>query len=819
MQVSRQQLEDWLQAPEDEHLEFKEAKNRFDFEKLVRYCAALANEGGGWMVLGVADQRPREVVGTVAFPDLERTRTGLVERLQLKIQAHSIDYNAARVVIFTVPSRPQGVPVHYKGAYWMRSGDALLPMTQDQLRAIFSESSPDFSEEVCAAATLDDLAPEAIGRFREMWQKKSGNPALANLEVLRLLEDAELVLEGAVTYAALVLLGTRKALGRHLAQAEVVFEYRSSEKRIPFQQREEYRKGFLLFHDELWEKINLRNEIHSYQDGFALWDILTFNEAAVREAILNAVSHRDYRHPGSTFVRQWPGKIEIVSPGGFPDGVSSENILWRQNPRNRRIAETLARCGLVERAGQGADEIVRRCILEGKLPPDYSDSDAYQISLVLDGRVRDDLFVLFLDYAGKETDLDADDLLLLDAVHRGIAVPECLQGGVASLCERDVLEHHGDGLVLSGRLKKIVRGRNGGDRRQFEDDVRPETAPSRQTGVSPEAEDRRIEELDRYLGEGYRLFGLIGYPGSGKTCFLKAVNRILAQQGHVFSGLEWRQTELPAPTGAAALDYVICSGPERAKWIFIDVGGNLYSRMSDADWGEKSYDRKLLHYLHRCSGLFLFLHLEQSLFDFSEDRRDEKESDRHEADDRWNEIDFFDSVLLFLRTLRFEGGDLQKVLHMCGGRSPTKALINYRSTAPLLDIPVMFFLTKADKYARDRVKVSHDYFLIPSELSQSCGPFVARHLPTLFSSLLGHVRHFKFDFIQSFEETPSKPYDVRWESEGEPTSVGALAGLQFVLSHLPGRLRWPAPRINTRWALKLHRILHKRQWKGVLLDL
>jgi predicted HTH transcriptional regulator len=71
----------------------------------------------------------------------------------------------------------------------------------------FSESDPDFSEEICAAATLDDLAPEAIGRFREMWQKKSGNPALANLERLRLLEDAELVLEGSVTYAALVLLG------------------------------------------------------------------------------------------------------------------------------------------------------------------------------------------------------------------------------------------------------------------------------------------------------------------------------------------------------------------------------------------------------------------------------------------------------------------------------------------------------------------------------------------------------------------------------------------------------------------------------------
>ena len=77
--------------------------------------------------------------------------------------------------------------------------------------------------------------------------------------------------------------------------------------------------------------------------------------------LLNAVSHRDYRHPGSVFVRQFPRHIEIVSPGGFPPGITPENILDHQFPRNRRIAETFARCGLVERSGQGADRIVEEC--------------------------------------------------------------------------------------------------------------------------------------------------------------------------------------------------------------------------------------------------------------------------------------------------------------------------------------------------------------------------------------------------------------------------------------------------------------------------
>jgi hypothetical protein len=59
-----EQLERWIAAEEDEHLEFKEANNRFDFELLVKYCCAFANEGGGRIVLGISDARPRRVVGS-----------------------------------------------------------------------------------------------------------------------------------------------------------------------------------------------------------------------------------------------------------------------------------------------------------------------------------------------------------------------------------------------------------------------------------------------------------------------------------------------------------------------------------------------------------------------------------------------------------------------------------------------------------------------------------------------------------------------------------------------------------------------------------
>ena len=184
-----------------------------------------------------------------------------------------------------------------------------------------------------------------------------------------LLENAELTIDGKPTYAGLILLGSQKGLSRHLAQAEVVFEYRSTEASIAYQQRQEYRLGFFLWFDDIWETINLRNDVQQFREGLFKYDIPTFDEDSVREAVLNAVSHRDYRDGGSIWIRQSPRLLEVESPGGFPEGITSDNVRERQKPRNRRIAEALAHCGLVERSGQGMDLMFRQSIRQGMLCP------------------------------------------------------------------------------------------------------------------------------------------------------------------------------------------------------------------------------------------------------------------------------------------------------------------------------------------------------------------------------------------------------------------------------------------------------------------
>ena len=257
---SYESIEELLKAPEGEHYQFKEAKNRFDFTEAVKCCCALANCGGGKLILGITDHRPRKVVGSMAFDQPERTRRGLINKLRIRIDFQLYEHEGKRVLVFEVAARPTGLPVQVDGVPWLYVGDDLVTMPQDVLRDIYFEAGHDFSNDVCPEAVLQDLDCNAIEAFRAKWAEKSGNRRIKTLSVEQLLIDCEAISDKGVTYAALALFGTRSALGKHLPQSEIVFEYRSSDASGPAQQREEFRVGFFACYDRIWELINLRND-------------------------------------------------------------------------------------------------------------------------------------------------------------------------------------------------------------------------------------------------------------------------------------------------------------------------------------------------------------------------------------------------------------------------------------------------------------------------------------------------------------------------------------------------------------------------------
>ena len=457
-------LDELLAAKEGEHIQFKEAKRHFDSDEAARICCALANCGGGMLVLGITDKRPRKVVGSEAFDQPERTRKGLIDKLKVMVDFQILyDDERRRVLMFDVASRPMGLPVQVDGVAWWYEGDSLISIPEEIRRRIYGETGFDFSGSICTAAKLSDLDENAVEAFRDKWIEKSGNRRLANMSAEQLLRDCEAITDEGITYAALILFGKKEALGRLLSQSEVIFEYRSSNASGPANQREEFRIGFFACFNRLWELVNLRNDIQHYQEGFFIFDIPTFNESVVREAILNAVSHRNYQLAGSVFIRQFPDRLVIESPGGLPNGISLDNILDRQIPRNRRIAEILALCGLVERSGQGMNIIYETSVKEAKQLPDFTGTDDSLVSLTLNGLVIDKQMLSVINRIGNER-LDAlttADFLTINALYHEAPLDGHMQGRLKHLTEMGIVEHIGRNRHVLARSLYSAVGKSG----------------------------------------------------------------------------------------------------------------------------------------------------------------------------------------------------------------------------------------------------------------------------------------------------------------------------------------------------------------------
>ena len=163
MATTIQQIATWRSArSEHQRLEFKEAKTQFDNRKLYKYCVALANEGGGHLLLGIEDQPPRKVVGTAAFHDPVEMAAKMFHSLGFRVEIEEVMHPDGRVLVFQIPGRPLGTVYDFEGAYLMRAGEELVPMSGDRLRAIFAEGQPDWLSQAAMSDCDDDKVVQLL---------------------------------------------------------------------------------------------------------------------------------------------------------------------------------------------------------------------------------------------------------------------------------------------------------------------------------------------------------------------------------------------------------------------------------------------------------------------------------------------------------------------------------------------------------------------------------------------------------------------------------------------------------------------------------
>lgn len=368
-------LNRWLNIPtENEHLEFKEAKNQYDRTKLLEYCVAFANEGGGYLVLGVSNKLPREVVGTKAFGNVGEIKSFVLLKLHFRIEVYELHHSNGRVLICEIPSRPIGQPLHVDGTYLMRSGEELVPMTSDQLRRIFSEGESGWLNQAAKTdVTSDDvvalLDTQAYFDLMKLPYPTTREGVLMRLSTARLISTQN----GNWTISNLAALLLSKHLDSFSStlsrKAPRVIIYKDVDK-LNTQHEKTVLQGYAVGFDNMIDFIHSSAPQNHFIEKGIREEVKMFPKQALRELIANALIHQDFSTTGaSVMIEMYLDRIEISNPGIPP--ISVDRFIDEYRSRNEPLADIMRRFGICEEKGSGIDKVVKAAEVYQLPAPDF----------------------------------------------------------------------------------------------------------------------------------------------------------------------------------------------------------------------------------------------------------------------------------------------------------------------------------------------------------------------------------------------------------------------------------------------------------------
>jgi ATP-dependent DNA helicase RecG len=374
MATSVQQIDSWRASPsEHQRLEFKEAKVQFDSNKLYKYCVALANEGGGHLLLGIEDEPPRKVVGTAAFNDPVEMEGKLFRTLGFRVEIEEVQHPDGRILIFHIPPRSRGSVYDYEGSYWMRAGQSLVPMSEDRLRVIFAEGQPDWLSEPAMKGCDDDKVVQLLDTqsYFDLLQipypmERSGVLERFEKEKLIQREGQEWIITnlGGILFAKN--LESFDRLSRKSARV-IVYEGKGKQHtRLDKRGTKGYAVGFL----GLVEFINGLLPSNEVVVPALRREVKMFPEVAVRELVANALIHQDFTESGtSVMVEIYSDRMEISNPG-MPY-IPADRFIDEYQSRNERLADLMRRLGICEEKGSGVDKVIEAAEIFQLPAPDF----------------------------------------------------------------------------------------------------------------------------------------------------------------------------------------------------------------------------------------------------------------------------------------------------------------------------------------------------------------------------------------------------------------------------------------------------------------
>lgn len=423
---------DLISHKESEIIEFKKAENNFDFDDLGKYLSALSNEANlrgfdfAWMIFGY-DEKRHEIVGT-SYKNGE----GSLNKLKHDFSQHTtdgqtfreiipIEVEGKRVLMFKIPASPRNIVMKWKGIAYGRDGESLKPLNEakhDEIRHQTPE--PDWSAEIVPDATIDDLDELALATARIMYKKVHGSMIPANeideWSVLEFLSHSEMMRNGKLTRAAILLLGTPLALQKmHPANAQITWVWKDVNGEIV--DYEHYTVPYILTVDKIFAKI--RNKTMRELPGGTLFPdtMKQYEDYSIREALHNCIAHQDYTLGGRITLVENDGFLYYSNRGSFIPG-SVEKVLADKGPqkiyRNTCLTHGMVHFNMIDTVGRGIPKLFKEQRRRFFPMPEYEiDEESKTVSVTIYGIASDDAYT---DLLRSDSSLSLMECLWLDAV-------------------------------------------------------------------------------------------------------------------------------------------------------------------------------------------------------------------------------------------------------------------------------------------------------------------------------------------------------------------------------------------------------------------
>ena len=363
---------------EDQDLDFKQwdtSSRDKAVQSVVRMAVCMANGGGGTVVFGVTDQvigRMQALQGIPLEIDINLLKKAVYDQTDPKIMPVFEDLRipdgTGRLLLMHIhPGLPPYTDTSGKGT--IRIGKDCQPLTGTLRRKIAVETGEtDLSAEIIPGKAEDFLSPSAMEKLRSLARKEKAPDDLLRYTDRELLEALDLIKHKHLTRAGLLIAGNDNALQG--AMPGYLWTWLRMESDTRYSNRVDGRSAIPIALERLEELINTDNPITTLEHGLFHFEYRVYPEIAIREALLNALCHADYRIAGPIMIKQYPDRLEISNNGGFIAGITPKNILHHQPAaRNPLLVEAMTRMRLVNRSNLGISRMYEALLIEGKEPP------------------------------------------------------------------------------------------------------------------------------------------------------------------------------------------------------------------------------------------------------------------------------------------------------------------------------------------------------------------------------------------------------------------------------------------------------------------